>query len=103
MSVDYKAVLINGYSCDPKDWPDEARETMQKLGWEVISDGYSDEFLYIGKVVSRTSCFEETRVDCLAFIDQVEIDIMHLYAKTPMSLIQHLPLYRSMYHICYAT
>lgn len=103
MSVDYNSALIYGYSCDPKDWPYEARDAMEELGWDVISDYYSDKFLYIGKIISHTSCFEEARVDCLASIDQVEIDIKHIYADTPMSLVQHLPLYRSIYHLCYAT
>lgn len=102
MSVDYKSALIYGYSCDPKDWSYEDREKMEELGWDVISDGYSDKFLYIGKTISQTDCYEEARVDCLASLDQVEIDIKHIYADTPMEFVKNLPLYRSIYHLCYA-
>lgn len=103
MSVEYKSALIYGYNCNPKEWSHEDRDKMEELGWDIISDGYCDEFLYIGKIISKTDCYEEARVDCLASMEQVEIDIRHIFAETPLEYIRHLPIYGSIYHLCYAT
>ena len=103
MSVDYNSALIYGYNCNPKIWSHEARDTMEELGWDVISDGYSDEFLYIGKIISSVSCYEEARVDCLKHLNQSEIDVADLLKHTPKELRINLSPFASMYHLCYAT
>ena len=103
MSVNYKSALIYGYSCDPNKWSSEERERMEELGWDIISDVYDDNFLYIGKILSKTDCYEEARVDCLASLEQVIIDVNHIYSITSWYLTDKLPPERSMYHLCYAT
>ena len=104
MSVEYKSALIYGYDCSKiqDEWPHEALEKMEELGYDVISDCYSDKFLYIGKIISHVDCYKEARVDCLASEDQARIDLKCLLAETPWEYTKHLPLYKSMYHICYA-
>lgn len=103
MSVNYNSALIYGYSCDPKDWSSEDRDKMEELGWDVISDGYSDEFLYIGKTISSVGCYEDARVDCFKYLDQSEIDVEYLLKNTPKELRKNLPFFASLYHLCYAT
>ena len=73
MSVNYESALIYGWDCSKiqEDWPLEATERMEELGFDVIRDCYSEEFLYIGKCISHTSCGEEARVDCLRYLEQM--------------------------------
>ena len=104
MSVNYESALIYGYNCDRSQWSREDIEQMDELGWDIVEDYYdADGFLYIGKVISHTNCFEEARVDCLAGLEQAKIDIKHIFADTPWELVNKLPQERSMYHLCYAT
>ena len=103
MSVNYEAALIYGYSCDPKEWSCEDCEKMEELGFDVIRDGYSEKFLYIGKYISHTCCGEEARVDCLQYLDQTEIDVGNMLQEVPEELKRNLPLFSSIYHLCYAT
>ena len=76
---------------------------MEELGYDVLYDGYDGEFLYIGKIISHTDCYEPARVDCLAEMEQAIIDLGNIIKDTPVELLNHLPLYKSIYHICYAT
>ena len=105
MSVDYNSALIYGWDCSriQEDWPHEASEQMEEFGFDVIRDGYSGEFLYIGKCISRTSCGEEARVDCLKYLEQTKIDVEHMIREVPEELKTNLPLFPSIYHLCYAT
>lgn len=105
MSVDYNSALIYGWDCSriQEDWPHEATERMEELGFDVIRDGYSEEFLYIGKCISKTSCGEEARVDCLKYWEQTEIDVECMLREVPEELKRNLPLFPSIYHLCYAT
>lgn len=105
MSVNYNSALIYGWDCSKiqEDWPLEATGKMEELGFDVIRDGYSEEFLYIGKCISQTSCGEEVRVDCLQYLDQIEIDIASMLLEAPEELKRNLPLFPSIYHLCYAT
>jgi hypothetical protein len=106
MSVDYNSALIYGWDCSriQEDWPCEATEQMEELGFDVIRDSYYDEFLYIGKCISKTSCGEEARVDCLRYLDQTEIDVENMLLAVPEELKRNLPFeFPSLYHLCYAT
>ena len=105
MSVNYESVLLYGWDCSriQEDWPPEATERMEEFGFEVIRDGYSEEFLYIGKCVSHTSCGEEARIDCLKYLDQTEIEVESVLLEVPEELKRNLPLFPSLYHLCYAT
>ena len=105
MSVDYESALIYGWDCSriQKYCPYEATEQMEELGFDVIRDGYSEEFLYIGKYISHTSCGEEARVDCLRYLEQTEIDVEHMLREVPEGLKRNLALFPSIYHLCYAT
>jgi hypothetical protein len=76
---------------------------MEEFGFDVIRDGYSEEFLYIGKCISKTSYSEEARVDCLKYLDQTEIDVENMLREVPKELKRNLPLFSSIYHLCYAT
>ena len=86
-----------------KTWPPKATERMEEFGFDVIRDNYSEEFLYIGKCISKTSCGEEARVDCLKYLEQTEIDIECMLREVPEELKRNLPLFTSIYHLCYAT
>ena len=105
MSVDYESALIYGWDCSriQEDWPHEATEQMEELGFDVIRDGYSEEFLYIGKCISKTSCGEEARVDCEYEAQQADIYLEELLAKIPVEWRALLPRFPSTYHLCYAT
>lgn len=105
MSVNYESALIYGWDCSriQEDWTPEVTEKMEELGFDVIRDGYSEEFLYIGKCISQTSCGEEARVDCLKYWEQTEIDVEHMLREVPEELKRNLPLFSSIYHLCYAT
>lgn len=105
MSVNYESALIYGWDCSRihGDWPHEATEQMEELGFDVIRDGYSEEFLYIGKCISKTSCGEEARVDCLKHWEQTETDVRHMLREVQKELKENLPLFPSIYHLCYAT
>ena len=105
MSVNYESVLLYGWDCSrmQEDWPHEATERMEEFGFDVIRDGYSEEFLYIGKCVSHTSCGEEARIDCLKYLDQTEIEVESMLLEVPEELKRNLPLFPSLYHLCYAT
>ena len=105
MSVNYESALIYGWDCSriQKDWPYEATEKMEELGFDVIRDCYSEEFLYIGKCISQTSCGEEARAYCLKYWEQTAIDIEHMLREVPEELKRNLPLFPSIYHFCYAT
>lgn len=102
MSVDYKSALIYGFNCEPDKFSYEELEKLEEIGLDVISDCYSDNFLYIGKCISKTSCGEEARVDCLKYLEQAEIDVRHLLREVPEELKKNLPLFPSIYHLCYA-
>ena len=103
MSVDYKSALIYGFDCDPNRFSCEEREFLEELGWDIIRDDYDDKFLYIGKVVSSTGCFEETRVDCIREITGAMTNCNELTDETPDELFAKFPCDASMYHLCYAT
>lgn len=105
MSVNYKSALIYGCDCSniQDEWSTEACEKMMALGYDVISDCYDNKFLYIGKTISETECFEEARVNCLDEMEQAIIDLRDLIQHTPWELKKHLPICKSLYHICYAT
>ena len=105
MSVDYNSALIYGWDCSriQEDWPYEATEQMEEFGFDVIRDSYCDKFLYIGKCISKTSCDEEARVDCLKYLEQTEIDVECMLREVSEKLKRNLPLFPSIYHLCYAT
>ena len=67
MSVNYESALIYGYNCSnyQDEWSIEELEQMKEIGWDVIRDGYSDKFLFIGKIISQTDAEQEARIDCL--------------------------------------
>lgn len=105
MSVDYKAALIYGYDCSNciDDFPWELREQFEELGWDVISDGYDNRFLYIGKTISNVSLGEDVRIDCEVEAAQAYEYLNELVDKTPTEWVQMLPTNPSTYHLCYAT
>ena len=105
MSVDYNSALFYGWDCSriQEDWPYEATEQMEEFGFDVIRDCYCDKFLYIGKCISKTSCGEEARVDCLKYLEQTEIDVECMLREVPEELKRSLPLFPSIYLLCYAT
>lgn len=104
MSVDYKSALIYGFECDPTEWSHKETEAMAEIGWDVIRDYYADSFLYIGKTVSETDCYEDARVDCLANLQTSMREVKGLISKTPDKYFDKLPPFScSMYHLCYAT
>jgi hypothetical protein len=76
---------------------------MEEFGFDVIRDCYSEDFLYIGKCISKTSYNEDARVDCLKHLDQTEIDVESMLLEVPKELKRNLPLFPSVYHLCYAT
>ena len=102
MSVNYESALIYGYKCNPADWDWADLEHMEDKGWDVIRDNYSDEFLYIGRIISHSVLGEEKQVDILQkVIENMSLDLiddipLHLFCR--MSEAQY-----SLYHICYAT
>ena len=105
MSVNYESALIYGYNCSryQDEWTSEDLDQMEEIGWDVIRDGYSDEFLYIGKTISCTEAGQEARRDCLKDLEQAKNDLNDIFVNTPMEMLSRLPMYRSMYHLCYAT
>ena len=103
MSVDYKSALIYGYDCDPADWSYEETEALEALGWDIIRDCYTDEFLYIGIKLSCVDCYEEAKVDVFKALNPVMLKFSELLHKTPEQYKVKLPLSGSVYHLCYAT
>lgn len=103
MSVNYRSALIYGYKCSPEDWSWDSREKAEELGLDVISDPYADNFLYIGKAISKTSAYDEVEVNCLENLQQAENDLQDILQYIPEDIKQKLPLYKSLYHLCYAT
>ena len=104
MSVSYKSDLIYGFELNPSDWKQEEIEHLEDtIGWDVIRDGYSDQFLYIGKIISSTACYDEARVDCLREMPRAISDCNDLIVQTPNTFVKRFPCDASMYHLCYAT
>ena len=104
MSVDYKAALINGWSCNPEDWICEELEQLEEIGWDVIRDCYSDKFLYIGKAISSADMGEEVHIDAIQRVYDALSKTIPLLENTPDELFDKLPDKDiSLYHICYAT
>lgn len=105
MSVEYKSALIYGCNCSniQDEWSTEDLEIMEELGYDVIQDCYSNKFLYIGKLISQVDCYNEANIDCLAEMDKARIALQKLLDKTSYELKRHLPLSKSLYHLCYAT
>ena len=103
MSVNYKTALIYGYSCDPTEWSCEDREKMEELGWDVIWDGYSEKFLYIGVEISCVDCYESVNIDVFKALNPVMLKLSELLHNTPEEYKFKLPLSGSVYHLCYAT
>lgn len=104
MSVDYKAALINGWSCNPKDWTCEELERLEEIGWDVIKDYYSEHFLYIGKTISSADMGEEVHIDAIQRVYDALSATIPLIENTPDELFDKLPDKDiSLYHICYAT
>ena len=105
MSVNYESALIYGYNCSKyqDEWSSEDLDQMEEIGWDVIRDAYSDEFLFIGTIISQTEAGQEAKKDCLRDLEQIKNDINALFAETPMEMLSRLPMHRSLYHLCYAT
>ena len=105
MSVNYESALIYGYNCSnyQDEWSSEELERMKKIGWDIIRDAYSDEFLYIGKIISQVEVEQEARIDCLKDLEQIKNNVNALFIDTPIEMLSRLPIYRTMYHLCYAT
>ena len=104
MSVDYKAALINGWSCNPDKFSSEEREFLEDIGWDVIQDGYDDKFLYIGKTISSADMGEEVHIDAIQRVYDALSATIPLIENTPDELFDKLPDKDiSLYHICYAT
>ena len=104
MSVDYKAALINGWSCNPEDWTFEELEQLEELGWDVIKDCYGNNFLYIGKTISSVDMGEEVHINAIQKVYGVLSATIPLLDNTPEELFDKFPDTEiSLYHICYAT
>lgn len=105
MSVNYESALIYGYNCSnyQDEWSSEELERMEEIGWDIIRGAYSDEFLYIGKIISQVEVGQEVRRDCLKDLKQIKNDVNALFIDTPMEMLSRLPMHRSLYHLCYAT
>ena len=104
MSVDYKAALIYGWSCNPEDWTCEELEQLEDMGWDVIRDCYSDNFLYIGKTISSADMGEEVHINAIQRVYSALSETVPLLDNTPDELFDKLPDREiSLYHICYAT
>ena len=104
MSVDYKAALINGWSCNPEDWTCEELEQLEELGWDIIRDNYSDKFLYIGKTISSADMGEEVHINAIQKVYGALSATIPLLDNTPDELFDKFPDREiTLYHICYAT
>ena len=105
MSVNYESALIYDYNCSnyQDEWSSEELERMKKIGWDIIRDAYSDEFLYIGKIISQVEVGQKARIYCLKDLEQIKNNVNALFIDTPIEMLSHLPIYRTMYHLCYAT
>ena len=105
MSVNYEAALIYGIKCEPSVWDCEDREYMEDKGWDVIDDGYNDQFLYIGKILSHICLGEEAQHGILT---SDVLDLVGLGADVVMDIPDHLfesiaDGIAQLYHLCYAT
>ena len=104
MSVNYESAIIYGIKCNPSAWDYEEREYMEDKGWDIVYDGYSDDFLYIGKLLSHACLGEEAQheisgiynFDIAEIIDDIPDNIFH-------NAFAEGGAFPRLYHICYAT
>jgi len=107
MSVDYKSALIYGYDCTQirNLFTYEDIGELEDIGWGVIYDPYRDDgFMYVGIIVSQTSCYDEAKVDCFENFARNKDKIAELRLKTPDKYLElFIECDISLYHLCYAT
>jgi hypothetical protein len=108
MSVDYESVLIYGIKCNPSAWGYEEMEYMENKEWDVIYDNYSNNFLYIGKILSHARLGEEIQyqIPDAELIDLTDIGC-DIIEDIPDNIFYNAFLdggaIPKLYHICYAT
>ena len=109
MSIEYVSAIIYGYDLsdqlnDDSEVIDEFITALENADFNVIYDGYSGEFLYVGILVSKCDIWDQKRISITTQLSVAHAEVNRLLAQAPLEIISKLPLREvpMTFHLCYA-